>query len=154
EAQFGKLFAQDVEALTKLARQCREPAFMLGTRQLDDGRECFLLLLVLALSLFARLLVFALGFLASLLVFALGVLLGLVLLLAALPLVALLALPVLGLILLRLLLVGPDDALDHLLELGRRNAMLLGGVVEVKHPLHQRQPGQPLDLGLKATGTF
>src|SRR5215475_7822330 len=49
-------------------------------------------------------------------------------------------------------LVGADDGLDHLLELGDLDAVLLGDVGKVEHPLDNRQLCQPLNLDSQATG--
>src|SRR5262249_37643360 len=63
-------------------------------------------------------------------------------------------LPPLGLFGLLSLLGFLDDSLDHLLERSLGDTVLLGGTVEVEHPLDRRQSGQPLDLDLEAARAF
>src|SRR6516162_1812900 len=148
--QLSELCTQNVEIPTELARQCRKPALMLGARQLDDGRECPLLLAVPALFLLPGLTLFAFApaLLLAFFAFFFALLFALAftsLLLRTLQLTAVLARLLFGLL---------DDGFDHHLELGGFNAVLLGGVVEIEHPLDRGQPGQPLDLDLEAASAF
>src|SRR5262249_13610703 len=116
EAQFGELFAQDIDVLAKLPRQCRQPTLMLNIRQLDDGRERLLLLAILALGFFSGLTLLTLSFFSGLafLTFLPG--LTLTLNRGPLFLCATLDSPPLGLLVVLLLLVLLDDGFDHALE--------------------------------------
>src|SRR5215472_1173815 len=121
---------------------------MLGARQLDDGRKCFLPLLILALLLFPGLALSALLLFPGLAFFAFF--LALLLVFAFTPLFLCAVQFTSGLA--RRALVGADDGLDHLLELGDLDAVLLGDVGKVEHPLDNRQLCQPLNLDSQATG--
>jgi hypothetical protein len=125
-----QLGTQPNDVLAEAARQLLQPDLMLALRQLDDGGEPDLPLAILLFGLLLGPL-----FEALLLALRLAGDRG-PLLLSTVHDPALLDL--LGaLLLLRFL----DDGLDHPLERGLVDTVLLGGAIKVKHPFDCRQAG-------------